>query len=212
MSINKEQLAYEGLDGESDPATGGFVLPGMIGYSPGIGLPFDPQQARDLLIQAGYPNGQGLPNLVISWHSENRIIRNVIEQWKTNLNVKVDFRLLEWKEVIEEFQQGKFGYLFYGGATYDGETDGYDVIRVGVRLFLPTWHNEAFDHLMEEAKQISRIIDRQPLTQQSDKILINDAGVLPLLYERDHYLVKPWVKFPHGFNPRVLKDIIIEPH
>jgi len=213
MSIDKEQLAYAVLDGEKEPATGGFVLPSFMGYSPGIGLPFDPEQAKELLHQAGFPNGQGLPKLSLSWHRETLTIKYLLEQWKNNLNVEVELRIVEWSKYLEEFEKGSLGYMYYAQANFGDEPiDGYSVMRSSVRFFLPYWQNETHDRLVEEAGRIPSIIDRKSLVQQADKNLIEEAGILPLLYGRDHYLVKPWVKFPHGFRTDALKDIIIDPH
>jgi len=50
--------------------------------------------------------------------------------------------------------------------------------------------------------------------RQADRILVEEAPILPLLYDRYHLLVKPWVsKFP--MSPRkwnFWKDVVIEPH
>ncbi len=47
------------------PVRGGFLPPGVQGYSPDIGLAYDPDLARRLLAQAGYPGGQGFPELTL---------------------------------------------------------------------------------------------------------------------------------------------------
>jgi len=61
MAIDRERYADEFLRGFAFPATGGFVPPGMPGHSPGIGLKFLPQRARQLLEEAGYPDGADFP-------------------------------------------------------------------------------------------------------------------------------------------------------
>jgi len=61
LATDRETLADVILRGYASPATGGFVPPGMPGHSPGIGLPYDPEAARRLLAEAGYPGGRGFP-------------------------------------------------------------------------------------------------------------------------------------------------------
>ena len=60
LAINRGTLASHVLGGRFFPATGGFVPSGMPGHTPGVALPHDPDQARWLLAQAGYPKGRGL--------------------------------------------------------------------------------------------------------------------------------------------------------
>jgi ABC-type oligopeptide transport system substrate-binding subunit len=50
--------------------------------------------------------------------------------------------------------------------------------------------------------------------QQADRILVEEAPILPLLYDRCHLLVKPWViKFPISpIKWNFWKEVIIEPH
>jgi ABC-type oligopeptide transport system substrate-binding subunit len=49
--------------------------------------------------------------------------------------------------------------------------------------------------------------------QQADRILVEEAPIVPLTYRRAHYLVKPWLRFPPmGLQRWYWKDFIIEPH
>jgi ABC-type oligopeptide transport system substrate-binding subunit len=50
--------------------------------------------------------------------------------------------------------------------------------------------------------------------QEADRILVEEAAIVPLLYRRLHLLVKPWVsKYPtSGISVWHWKDVIIEPH
>ena len=50
--------------------------------------------------------------------------------------------------------------------------------------------------------------------QAADRLLINEAAVVPLIYDNFHMLIKPWVKrYPVSpLSCDYWKDVIIEPH
>jgi oligopeptide transport system substrate-binding protein len=76
------------------------------------------------------------------------------------------------------------------------------------------WQNETYDGLVKKARVVMDQEERMRLYQEVDRILIEDAVVLPLLYHRSHILVKPWVKtYPtSAIDQWFWKDVIIEPH
>ncbi len=75
------------------PADGGFVARGVPGHSPGIGLSFDPDQARRLLSEAGFPGGRGFPPICLlhSMAQQNHdLARNLTEQWQQALGIRIE--------------------------------------------------------------------------------------------------------------------------
>ncbi len=74
------------------------------------------------------------------------------------------------------------------------------------------WRNAAFDRLIEEARSIPDQARRMQLYRQADRILMEEAAIVPLTYLRAHLLVKPWVRqYPMAANGWCLwKDAIIE--
>jgi oligopeptide transport system substrate-binding protein len=86
-------------------------------------------------------------------------------------------------------------------------------LRVGVRSMLPHWRNDKYSQLLEEAQRTLDQGDRIRLYQEADKILIEDAVVMPIAYNKTHFLCKPWVKLRGGRTDLwFFKDVIIEPH
>lgn len=78
----------------------------------------------------------------------------------------------------------------------------------------PEWQNKAYDRLMEGARRAMDQEERMRLYQQADRILVEEAPILPLAYGSFHILVKAWVK-KYLTSPRkwwFWKDVIIEPH
>jgi tetratricopeptide (TPR) repeat protein len=62
-AIDRTTMTRVALRDIASPATGGFVPPGLPSHSAGIGLYYDPERARQLLAEAGYPAGRGFPTI-----------------------------------------------------------------------------------------------------------------------------------------------------
>jgi len=208
MAVDREKLADEVLEGYLYPATGGFVPPGMPGHSPGIGLPYDPVKARRLLAQAGYPEGRSFPNLELVSGRFRNVLEFLKAQWLNNLNAEVTIGIREWATVLKEAHSSDLSCMGWSTEYHDPEY----FLGVCVRCQVPHWRNENYDRLLKEARRTSNQGDRISLYQAADKILIEEAVIMPIFYGRRHRLVKPWVRIPGGGTGIWhLKDVIIEP-
>jgi len=78
----------------------------------------------------------------------------------------------------------------------------------------PGWQKRAFEALLEGARRVTNQEERMRMYRQADRILVEEAPDLPLLYGRFHLLVKPWVsRFPvSAAGWTFWKDVVIEPH
>jgi oligopeptide transport system substrate-binding protein len=208
MAVDRERLADEVWDGFLNPANGGYVPPTIPGHSPGISLPYDPIQARQLMTQAGYPDGQGFPTFEIAYH-KGILLEPLVAQWLVNLNVEVTIEITSWENVVRAVISRD---IFFMGWRAD-YPDPDCFLNVSIRSLLPYWKNETYDQLLDKAHRTFKQDDRIFLYQAADKILIDDAVVMPIAYIKYHLLCKPWVKLPAGGSGFwFFKDVIIEPH
>ena len=195
------------------PAAGGFSPPGMPGHSAGIGLPYDPAVARRLLAEAGYPGGQEFP--VMEWLIMTPmapLVDYLEAQWRTNLGIQMRRKTESAATFIERAQEERPPILLTGWTADYPDPDNF--LRVAVHEFLPGSWNETYEAFIEEARRLTDQRQRIKLYQVADRILIEEAILVPLLYGRWHVLVKPWVKqFIFSASRQASwKDVIIEPH
>ena len=92
------------------PATGGFLTPAHAAYSEGIALPYEPERARRLLAEAGYPNGNGLPEIqLVSGHASLSVeasLQYLQAQWHDNLGIRVVWETVwEMGEFLHRMRQ-----------------------------------------------------------------------------------------------------------
>jgi ABC-type transport system substrate-binding protein len=186
----------------------------MPGHSPGIGSPYDPQGARRLLAAAGYPDGRGFPE--VEWlgiyRAENMLVC-LQSQWRKTLGVDIPF---EGVDGMTLFQRSITAPPhMYQSAWLADYPDPDNFLRVSTWPRRTCWHNEAYDSLVERARRVTDQTQRIKLYQQAERILIEEAPIMPFGYVRSPWLVKPWVG---GFVPSPLffsplwKHVIIEPH
>jgi oligopeptide transport system substrate-binding protein len=216
LATDRDRLADVGLGGYSSPATGGFIPLGIPGHLPGIGLPYDPGQARILLAEAGYPKGRGFPDVdcLNPRHPSAKAMAEYLQsQWWENLGVEIKWEAMELAIFLDKLDRAA-PHIFVIGWTAD-YPDPDNFLRVSAIRRNTRWRNEAYDRLVEEARRVTDQGERMKLYGQADRILVEEAPIMPLMYARQHILVKPWVShYPtSGIMRRDFwKDVIIEPH
>ncbi len=202
------------------PVSGGFIPPGIPGHSPDIGIGYDPQSARQLLAEAGYRDGKGLPVLkgLIRTY-QDQIGAEISQQWRQNLGIEANFEPKTAYELAVLRAEEAPYYLICMGWTLD-YPDPENLLN-NPNAFLDVarvwgWHNPVYDRLVKEAGRTPNQRGRMEMYRQADRILVQEQVVLiPISYGSQNAMpVKPWVKnlsiTPIG---RMLcKDIIIEAH
>jgi oligopeptide transport system substrate-binding protein len=214
-AIDKKKIANVILQGISDPATGGFVPHEMPGHSPNIGLSFNPQLARKLLLEAGYSHVHDFSNINIFVHGDpwqRERFKAVEDELRKNTELPIEFTYLAFDVLRERILEEK-PHIFGVGWTA-GFPDPDLFLGTAARTFIPPNWNEQYDKLVENARQVLDLDERLRLYTEADKILMEEAVVIPISYARIHLFVKPWVKrFPiPPINTFSYKDVVIEPH
>jgi ABC-type transport system substrate-binding protein len=215
LATDRGALADVGLRGYAFPATGGLVPPGMPGHSPGIAPPCDPDGARRLLAEAGYPGGCGFPatrSLVRDDPGHLLAAEYLQAQWLENLGVEIAWEPKEWGSFYHLFSE-RAPHMWLVGWYLD-YPDPDDILRVQWWLPLIGWQNEDYRGLVEGARRVLDQAERMEMYQQADRILMDEVPLLPLCYGRFHMLVKPWVKnlVTSPMKWWSWKDVVLEPH
>ena len=110
MALDRDSLTQNVMTGGEISAYR-FVPPGVPGYTSGTTLEYDPEKARALLTEAGYPNGQGMPVLEILYNTSEahrRIAETIQQMWKKELNIDVQLLNQDWK--VYQDSQLKLNY------------------------------------------------------------------------------------------------------
>lgn len=213
MAVDREALADVALRGMYAPGTGGLVPPGMPGHSPGIGLPYHPRQARQLLAAAGHPGGRGFPDLEALRVPpiDPLITRYLQSQWQDNLGVSTGWNVLHWPPFCRRLQQDP-PHLYILAQFADSPDPGIYLAIDDIRD--TRWERPAFEELTEKARHITDQRRRIELLRQADQILLQETPIVPLIYGRQHLLVKPWVSnfATSPLSRWDLRDTIIQPH
>jgi ABC-type oligopeptide transport system substrate-binding subunit len=214
LTIDREWLASVALKGSLFPATGGMVPPGMPGHSAGIGLPYDPEQAARLLAEDGYRSGRGFPPVEclmvrgrIAVHSGNALSA----AWREHLGLQLNWTELPWGDLLDRLETAPPHLWIAGWAADYPDPDNF--LRVATWRRQTGWQNCAYYDLLAAAERCSDPKRRIEMYQQADRILVEEAPVVPLAYGRAHYLVKPWVRFvPQATGLPRWQDCVVEPH
>jgi oligopeptide transport system substrate-binding protein len=200
MSVDRAKLNDVVFKKMTTVATG--ILPQSFpGFNPNLqGIPYDPDGAKKLIAQSKYASG--LPDIV--WNTvggggaAGSDIQAIAEMLKQNLGANISIQQTDWATYLSQingsnidFQmfdigwsadyvdpQNFLGLLFHGGSP--NNWSGYD--------------NPDVDKLLDQASTETTFEKRIQAYQQAEQLILKDAPVLPLTYNRDYWLTKPYVK------------------
>ena len=208
-AIDRHKIADFTLQGEGSAAIYGVVpyteafekegynYKGIKGYT------FDPIKAKEYLKKAGYPDGKGFPKLTLQINAgggdKNILVAGVVQKMlKENLNIDFDITTAPMTEHLDHIVSGKADFfrmawsgdypdpetfltLFYGKHVPAGATDKS---YVNYSRFKNDRYDSLFSASYTEIDQTKRF----NLLSRADQVLIEEAPIMPIIYEENYRL------------------------
>ncbi|MCL2719759.1 MAG: peptide ABC transporter substrate-binding protein [Treponema sp.] len=186
MAIDRDELIDNVIRGGQLPALS-LVPPGMGTYTPAAGNGFNLDEARRLLAEAGYANGQGLPTFDYLYNTSDahRIIGEYLQQaWRNNLGVNIELRNMEWGTYLDarnerQFQIARAGWV----ADYIDPQNLLDLLITGLGNNDGSYSNAEYDQLLSQAGMMPYGPERNAIMLQAEEIgITQDQAVIPIYF------------------------------
>jgi oligopeptide transport system substrate-binding protein len=197
------------------------------GYPQPKGDEFNPEKARQLLAEAGYPvstNSDGsysCPKFPISeveyiynTQESNKAMAEFMQaQWKQNLGITVPLRNMEWKTFLDARAK-----LEYKGFSRSGWGADYMDPFTFLSLFYTGgesgtgWHDPKYIAMVDEANRTLDPMKRYELLAQAEKYMLDAQPVIPIDTASVNWVKKPYVKgmYPNAANLYPWKYVYLE--
>lgn len=196
LSIDREQITkYVTRAGQIPSAS--VVPDGLAGYQAIDQPQFDPERARALLAEAGYPEGKGLPQITLIYNTteaHKQIASAAQQMWKKHLGIDVIIENQEWKVYLgrlakTDFQLARLGWI---GDYADPNTF--------LELFASTngnnhsnWADETYDTMLAEANAQADPAKRLAMLQKAEGYVFEHQPMLPIYVYTKPTMVKPYL-------------------
>ncbi|HQH40100.1 MAG TPA: ABC transporter substrate-binding protein [Bacteroidales bacterium] len=177
-------------NGMGTPALHGFVPVGLPSFTDTLkGYFYDPEKARELLKKAGFPEGKGLPPVTILTTGDYVDLIEFIQHETAALGIQIRIEVANGP-VFRESVSNARAASFRGSWVADyPDAENYLALFYS-RNFSPAgpnyfhFRNAEFDRLYEQAAVTNDEAARFALYRKMDRIIIDEAPVIPLFYDR----------------------------
>ena len=200
LAIDRERVSRDDLGGATEPA-GKFLPEAMSGEKPVVDktelLEYDVNKARELLAEAGYPDGEGFPviRLLINRNEQQRIVaQSIAAMWRSALNIETEIVIRSWED--------------YEAAIKAGD---YDVVRRGIVMQTTSELINLKMLFDRDARVVAnrhrRVLKAWQCRLKKRRIVETESQALknltavPIYFASSYSLVKPYVS---GFDSNVL--------
>jgi oligopeptide transport system substrate-binding protein len=166
----------------------------------------DIKKAKELLTEAGYPNGEGLPFIEYMTNDAgyNKPVAEYLQNTWAEIGVKMDIKIVEWSTFTPTRRAGDF-QICRGGWVYD-----YDDPANMLTLLHSTsgnndgkYSNPEVDAVLDQSRDTADKAEHYEKLHKAEKMIMEDAAVCPLIYSNDYYLQNADIKgtwhSPYGY-------------
>jgi len=204
LALDTESLARNIMRGGESPVDS-LIPPGLPGYDPASMGPSDPEAARQLLTEAGFPGGNGLPVLELLYpHTAATadFCAAVAETWRRELGLSIRLVNQAFEVYLDSTISGRYD-VSWGSwiGDYLDPSTFLEAFLSGSGNNRTGWADPVYDELVGRAAGLSDSAERATLYRQAEQRLLDDAPIAPLFQRRNIQLVSPRVQ---GFVDNLL--------
>ena len=199
-AVDRPKLVRYLLNGMGYPAESGFIPKGLPSHDPQAvpGFTYDPARARQLLAEAGYPNGEGLPPLTLYITDKYAAISEFIQKSFENIGVELEIQNLQGGALRGQVYGVKLN--FWRASWIADYPDGENYLSL---FYSENWapdgpntthyRSAEFDRLYRQALTLTEDSLRQRVYQQMDRLMLEQAPIIPLYYDRSFRMLQPGI-------------------
>ncbi|MDH3598088.1 MAG: ABC transporter substrate-binding protein [Candidatus Tectomicrobia bacterium] len=199
-AINKNAIVREIRKGNSNVAKG-ILPPGMPGYDPSIeGYYYSPKQAKQLLAEAGYPKGKGLPTIDLWYSTKEETAPREMIAYQTDLaavGVTVTLhRAKNWPTFKALLTEGKplMFRLGWHSDIPDPDNFFFPLLYSQSRTNRTFYHNPQLDPMLEAARRETDYLQRIKLYRDIERRALKDANWISQHHRVFESLYQPYVR------------------
>lgn len=199
-AINREAIAREIRKWGSIVAYG-ILPPGMPGYNPEpTGYYYNPRLAKQLLAEAGYPGGRGIPVLEL-WHASREESAPeelaAYREYLAELGITVEIhQAANWPALQERLEAGKAAMfrLSWHSDIADPDNFLFPLLFSKSKTNRTFYHNPEVDRLLEQARRETDYLRRVDLYREVEGLALQDAPWISQHHRVFEHLYQPYVR------------------
>ena len=196
------------------PAESGFVPDGLPSFDSAKvkGYYYDPVKSKQLLNEAGFPDGNGLPVIKLLTIPNYSDLAGFIAKQLEEAGIPVQVEVVQ-KSLLLELTSNSRALFFRGSWIADyPDAENYLSVFYSKNPAPPNYtryKNPEFDELFEKALTETNDSLRYELYREADQVMINDAPVVPLWYDEWIHFIQPEIKNfnVNGLNLLELRNV-----
>ncbi len=190
------------------PATAGFIPPGLPSFDKTKvkGYDYNPEKAKELLFLAGFADGKGLPEITLASTEQYLELAEYIQSQLGELGIKIKIDIQKPSVLIESIANAKVPFFRKSWVGDYADEENFLSLFYS-KNFSPQafnythYSNPQFDILFEKSQLELNDSIRKEEYQQMDRILMEDAPIVPLYYDEVVRLVQNNIQ---NFNPNCM--------
>ncbi len=209
-AIDRNSLVKYIRKGIGKPANRGFIPLGLAGNDSLVnGYDFNPEKAKQLLAEAGYPEGLGLPVLTILSNPNYFKLVTFLQKSVAEIGIQMEVELLEGASLRERVQKGQA--LFWRASWIADYPDGenylalfYSKNEVPNGPNISHFSNPKFDKLYENSFLETNPEKRKQMYIEMENIVLNESPCVYLFYDEIARLVSNDIQ---GFTTNPMNNL-----
>jgi peptide/nickel transport system substrate-binding protein len=166
---------------------------------------YNPEKAKSILAEVGYPNGFEFNIVVASRYSFDKIAQ-VIQSQLSKIGVKVNIELVEWGIFISKWRESDFdSFVSLNSGSIDPDVQFFRTFHSNGSTNVFLYNNSIVDKLLEEGRKEPNVVERIKIYNQLQNILVKESPILFLYSPNVLYASQNYVE---GFKPLANESLI----